>query len=153
MDRRRRLDDLGGALDSKRIAVVPVSDDADRLWSLWVGQQGGEGIVLKERRAPYRPGVRSPAWLKVKHRLTLRVQVLGGSPDLFKWGNWGWAARVQLAYTHPRTGAITTIGELVRVTEPETWKLRRGAAHVLCWSVMPSGRLRHPMWVGWAPEW
>jgi ATP-dependent DNA ligase len=80
VDRRRRLDDLGGALDSKRIAVVPVSHDANRLWSLWVGQQGGKGIVLKERRAPYRPGVRWPAWLKIKHRLTLRVQGLGGSP-------------------------------------------------------------------------
>ena len=60
-DRRKRLEDIGAALDSERTAVVPVSDDADRLWSLWVGQQGGEGIVLKERRAPYRPGLRSPA--------------------------------------------------------------------------------------------
>ena len=76
VDRRKRLEDIGAALDSKRIAVVRVSVDANRLWSLWVGQQGGEGIVLKERRASYRPGVRSPAWLKVKHRLTLRVQGL-----------------------------------------------------------------------------
>ena len=146
-DRRKRLEDIGAALDSPRIAVVPVSDDADRLWSLWVGQQGGEGIVLKERRAPYRPGVRSPAWLKVKHRLTLRVQVLGGSPDLIKWGDWGWAARVQLAYTHPRTGALTTIEELVRVTDPDGWALRLGEADVLCWGVLPSGRLRHPVFV------
>ena len=80
VDRRKRLEDIGAALDSKRIAVVRVSVDTNRLWSLWVGQQGGEGIVLKERRAPYRPGVRWPAWLKVKHRLTLRVQGLGGSP-------------------------------------------------------------------------
>jgi hypothetical protein len=29
--------------------------------------------------------VRSPDWLKGKHRLTLRVQVLAGSPDLVKW--------------------------------------------------------------------
>ena len=79
VDRRKRLEDIGAALDSKRIAVVRVSVDANRLWSLWVGQQGSEGIVLKEGRAPYRPGVRSPAWLKVKHRLTLRVQGLGGS--------------------------------------------------------------------------
>jgi ATP-dependent DNA ligase len=55
VDRRKRLEDIGAARDSQRIAIVPVSDDADRLWSLWVGQQGGEGIVLKERRAAYRP--------------------------------------------------------------------------------------------------
>jgi hypothetical protein len=64
-------------------------------------QQGGEGIVLKDRRAPYRPGVRSPAWLKVTHRLTLRVQVLDGSPALVRWGDWGWASKVRLAYTPP----------------------------------------------------
>ena len=40
----------------QRTAVVPVSDDADRLWSLWVGQQGGEGIVLKERPGALPPG-------------------------------------------------------------------------------------------------
>jgi bifunctional non-homologous end joining protein LigD len=71
-ERRKRLEDIGSGLDSKRVAVVPVADDAARLWARWVGQQGGEGIVLKERRAPYRPGMWSPAWLKVKHRLTLR---------------------------------------------------------------------------------
>jgi hypothetical protein len=103
--------------------------------------------VLKERRAPYRPGVRSPAWLKVKHRLTLRVQILDGSPALVRWGDWGWAAQVQLTYTHPRTGALMTIEELVRVTNPEGWTLRLGEADVLCWGVLPSGRLRHPMFV------
>jgi ATP-dependent DNA ligase len=146
-DRRKRLEDIGSGLDSKRVAVVPVTDDAARLWALWVGQQGGEGIVLKDPRSPYRPGVRSPAWLKVKHHLTLRVQVLGGSPVLVKWGDWGWAAKVQLAYTHPRTGALTTIDELVRVTDPDGWKLRLGEADVLCWGILPSGRLRHPVFV------
>ena len=34
---------------------------------------GGEGIVLKERTSLYRPGVRSPAWLK----LTLGAVALG----------------------------------------------------------------------------
>jgi ATP-dependent DNA ligase len=42
---------------------------------------GGEGIVLKERTSFYRPGVRSPAWLKLKPKLTLDVVVTGGSPD------------------------------------------------------------------------
>ncbi len=60
-DRRKRLEDIASGLDSNRIAMVPVTDDGARLWALWVGQQGGEGIVLKDRRAPYRPGVRSPA--------------------------------------------------------------------------------------------
>jgi integrase len=44
-DRRKRLEDIGAVLDSKRIAVVPVTDDAAQLRALWVGHQGGEGIV------------------------------------------------------------------------------------------------------------
>jgi bifunctional non-homologous end joining protein LigD len=74
-DRRKRLEDLGASLPSSHVALVTVTDDAAQLWATWVAW-GGEGIVLKDRRAPYRPGVRSPDWLKVKHRLTLRLQVL-----------------------------------------------------------------------------
>ena len=82
-DRRKRLEDIGAALDSPHAAVVPVTDDAARLWALWVGQQGGEGIVLKDCRAPYRPGTRSPDWIKVKQRLTLRVRAPG-----WQWRVW-----------------------------------------------------------------
>jgi bifunctional non-homologous end joining protein LigD len=144
-DRRKRLEDLGAELPAP-VGLVTVADDAARVWATWVGW-GGEGIVLKDRRAPYTPGVRTPHWLKVKQRLTLRVRVIAGEPDVIKWGEWGWAARVRLAYTHPRTGARTTIDELVRVMDPEAWALRRGPADVLCWGVLPSGRLRHPMFV------
>jgi ATP-dependent DNA ligase len=149
-DRRKRLEDLEAALDASRIAVVPVTDDAARLWALWVGQAGGEGIVLKERRAPYRPGRRSPAWLKVKQRVLLPVRVEAGAPELVRWGDWGWAARLRLAYRHPRTGAVRTVDELVRVPGPDGFELRPGErGEVLCWGVLPSGRLRHPVWVAW----
>ena len=111
---------------------------------------GGEGIVLKERRAPYRPGRRSPAWLKVKQRVLLPVRVEAGAPELVRWGDWGWAARLRLAYRHPRTGAVRTVDELVRVPGPDGFELRPGErGEVLCWGVLPSGRLRHPVWVAW----
>jgi hypothetical protein len=143
-DRRKRLEDIGSGLDSKRIALVPVTDDAARLWALCVGQQGGEGIVLKDHRAPYRPGVRSPAWLKAKHRLTLRVQVLGGSPAWLS-GATGAGRRACSWPTRTRVLALTTIEELVRVPNPDGWELRLGEADVLCWGVLPSGQLRHPV--------
>ena len=150
-DRRKRLEDLGAGLESPRVAVVPMTDDAARLWALWVGQQGGEGIVLKERSAPYRPGRRSAAWLKVKERVVLEVVVEGGEPELVRWGDWGRAARLRLTYTHPRSGIRGTIDELVRVPDPDSFELRPGArAAVLCWGILrPSGRLRHPVFVRW----
>jgi hypothetical protein len=58
---------------------------------------------------------RRPA-LKVKHRLTLRVQVPGGSLAPSNGVIGAGAARVQLAYTHPCTDALATIEELVRVS-------------------------------------
>jgi ATP-dependent DNA ligase len=39
---------------------------------------GGEGISLKERKSIYRPGVRSPAWLKAKPKLVLDVTIPAG---------------------------------------------------------------------------
>jgi hypothetical protein len=130
---------------------VPVIDDAARFWALWVGQQGGEGIVLKERLAPYWPGRRSTAWLKVKDRVVLEVVVEDGESELVRWGEWGRAARLRLTYTHPRSGIRGTIEELVRIPDPEGFEVQRGArAAGLCWGILrPSGRLRHPVFVSW----
>ena len=138
-------DRRSAGLDSNRIAVVPVAEDAAHLWVLWVGQ-GGEGIVLKGRRAPYTPGQRSRAWLNVKHQFTLRARVLDGERELVKWSDWGRAARLRLRYRHPRTAGTTTIDELVRVPAPDTFELRTGAwISLLCWGIRPGGRLRHPV--------
>ncbi len=68
--RRKRLEDLLEAKPPPGICLVPVTEDAPALWERWVGQ-GGEGIVLKDPQSIYRPGVRSPAWLKLKPKLAL----------------------------------------------------------------------------------
>ena len=49
-----------------------MTEDAPHLYETWVGM-GGEAIVLKDPESRYRPGERSPAWLKVKPKLTLDV--------------------------------------------------------------------------------
>jgi len=59
---------------------VPVTEDAVHLYETWVGM-GGEGTVLKDPASPYRPGERSPAWLKLKPKLTLRAVVTGVTRD------------------------------------------------------------------------
>jgi len=44
--------------------------------------------------------------------------------------------------------AAPIIDELVRVPQPDGFSVKPGAtAAVLCWGVMPSGRLRHPHFV------
>lgn len=58
--------------------------------------------MLKERTSPYRPGIRSPAWLKLKPKLTLDVVVTGGSAERVRWGDWGEAVLLAFRYTHPQ---------------------------------------------------
>jgi bifunctional non-homologous end joining protein LigD len=58
---RKRLEHL---LESPSPCVCLVMTRR-RSGDAWVGQDG-EGIVLKERLSLYRPGVRTPAWLKLK---------------------------------------------------------------------------------------
>jgi hypothetical protein len=122
-----------------------VTDDAPALWDTWMGL-GGEGIVLKERTSAYRPGVRSPTWLKLKPKLTLDVVVTGGSAERVRWGGWGEAVVLAFRYTHPRTGADIEIRQAVRVPRDRPFDVRLGARLALvCWGVMPSGLLRHPV--------
>src|SRR5262245_63623002 len=94
---------------------------------------------------------RSSAWLKLKERLVIDVLVEDGDRELVRWGDWGWAAKLRLTYTHPRNGIRGPIEELVRIPDRENFELRRGArADGLCWGILrPSGRLRHPLLVSW----
>lgn len=123
--RRTRLEELLAA-PPPGICLVPVTEDAPAVWDAWVGQ-GGEGIVLKERTAPYRPGLRSPAWLKLKPKRTLEVVVTGGSATRIPWGDWGEAVRLAFRYRHPRTGAPVEIRQAVRVPRERSVDLRIGA--------------------------
>jgi len=100
-DHRKRPEDLFANLTLSRVGLVPITEDAARLYETWVGW-GGEGIVLKEPSSIYRPGTRSPAWLKVKPKVTLEAVVTGGSPEPILWGDWGLAVVLDLVYKHPR---------------------------------------------------
>jgi bifunctional non-homologous end joining protein LigD len=149
-DRRKRLEDLAAGAALPGVTIVPTTEDITGLWDLWVTEGGGEGIVLKEPGSRYYPGLRSPAWLKMKAKLTLPVMIMGGSAERIAWGDWGDAVRLELAYTHPRTGARVEIAQTVRVPRGEPFELRIGAtADLLCWGIMPSGMLRHPLFLRW----
>ena len=132
-DRRKRLEDVAASATLPGVAIVPTTDDAARLWDLWVIGGGGEGIVIKEPESRYHPGMRSPAWLKVKAKLTLSVTVTGGSAERIAWGDWGEAAHLTLEYLHPRTGLLKALKQAVRVPRGDGFGLRVGQkAEVLC---------------------
>ena len=124
--RRKRLEGVVEAQGVAGVGLAPYTDDAAGLWDTWVGM-GGEGIVLKERDSIYRPGMRSPSWLKLKPKLTLDVIVTGGSDEHIAWGDWGEAVMLELAYRHPRTGSEVAIRQAVRVPKAEPFELRLGA--------------------------
>jgi ATP dependent DNA ligase domain len=111
---------------------------------------GGEGVVLKEPTSIYRPGMRSPAWLKVKPKVTLDVVVTGGSSEPIQWGDWRLAVMLDIAYTHPRDGKLVEIRQTIRIRRDDAFRLHAGErAELVCWSVMSSGMLKHPLFVRW----
>ena len=68
--------DLDLAAGQSRWQVPATSADPAALHAFTAGL-GLEGIVCKRVDSPYRPGIRSPEWRKVKHQRTQEV-VLGG---------------------------------------------------------------------------
>jgi hypothetical protein len=93
---------------------------------------GGEGIVLKDRASTYRPSERSPAWLKLKPKLTLDVIVTGGSGERVAWGTWGEAVDLEMEYMHPRTAQRTAIRQAVRIARQQPFGLRWARVHRWC---------------------
>jgi hypothetical protein len=74
------------------------------------------------------------------------VVVTGGSAERVRWGDWGEAVMLAFRYTHPRTGADVAIRQAVRVPRDLPFALTIDECVTLvCWGVMPSGMLRHPL--------
>lgn len=76
--RRTLLDDLIADLDAP-VQVPPVFDDVDD--ALVASDDFGlEGVVVKDRDSRYRPGTRSPSWLKLKHTRMQETVIVGIRP-------------------------------------------------------------------------
>ncbi|MFK4761276.1 ATP-dependent DNA ligase [Microbacterium sp. ZW T5_45] len=76
--RRTLLEDVVTGLDAP-IAVPPVFDDVDA--ALDASREFGlEGVVAKDADSRYRPGQRSPSWLKLKHTRMQEAVIVGIRP-------------------------------------------------------------------------
>ena len=76
--RRTLLDDVIADLDAP-VQVPPVFDDVDAALAA-SAEFGLEGVVVKDPASRYRPGQRSPSWLKLKHTRTQEVVIVGIRP-------------------------------------------------------------------------
>ena len=66
--------------DSATWHVSDVFDDGAALWEA-TASAGMEGVVSKRRTSVYRPGVRSPDWIKTVHRSATDVVIIGWRPE------------------------------------------------------------------------
>lgn len=76
-ERRAALDAL---VLPAHVQHSPVYEDGDLIWEA-TRAQGLEGVVAKRATSPYRPGVRSPDWLKAVHHRTRTALVGGWRPE------------------------------------------------------------------------
>jgi bifunctional non-homologous end joining protein LigD len=77
-ERRAALERIG--LDGPSCQVPPTYDDGDALRAATL-EQGLEGVVSKRLSSSYRPGRRSPDWLKFAHRGSRSVVIGGWRPE------------------------------------------------------------------------
>ncbi|KWV34613.1 non-homologous end-joining DNA ligase [Micromonospora rifamycinica] len=82
-ERRAALDGLG--LGAARWAVPPCFADGAATYQA-AGEHGLEGVMAKRVDAAYRPGVRSPDWIKVKLEVTSDFVIGGWRPGARKIG-------------------------------------------------------------------
>ncbi|TXN29010.1 ATP-dependent DNA ligase [Lacisediminihabitans profunda] len=139
---------------------------------------GLEGVVAKRRTEPYRPGVRSRSWIKIKHHMTQEVVIGGWRP-----GNGRRASSIgSLLVGVPEGETLRYVGrvgtgftdrqldDIARILQPlareapslEGVPSADGAdAHWVSPTLVgevefaewtSSGRLRQPSWRGWRPD-
>lgn len=80
--RRARLEGLGLEAAGGGTLVVPPCwvGGAEEAWE-FTRERGLEGVVSKRLDAPYEAGVRSPNWIKTRHRQTVDALVVGWRSD------------------------------------------------------------------------
>ncbi|MFI7022987.1 non-homologous end-joining DNA ligase [Micromonospora sp. NPDC049900] len=81
--RRQALDGLG--LGAARWTVPPVFPDGPATYAA-AGEHGLEGVMAKRADSTYRPGVRSPEWVKVKLEVTGDFVIGGWRPGARRIG-------------------------------------------------------------------
>ncbi|WP_298862005.1 non-homologous end-joining DNA ligase [uncultured Microbacterium sp.] len=171
--RRELLEQLASGLDAP-VQVPPVFDDLDAALRM-SAQYGLEGVVAKDPASAYRPGARSPSWLKIKHTRTQEAVIVGirpgqgnrrggigslllavGGPD----GSLEYVGRVGTGFTDRMLRDLAARLEPLRVPDPPLEGVPAADASDALWvrpelvgevefaNWSPGGILRHSRWRG-----
>ncbi|GAA3916181.1 ATP-dependent DNA ligase [Microbacterium invictum] len=171
-DRRARLESLAVHADPV-LVVPPVTDDIDAALTA-ARELRLEGVVVKDPRSRYRPGIRSEEWLKVK--LTLTQDVVIGAMRPGKGGRTGsigslllgipgpdglqYVGRVGSGFTEAtlarldavlqplRTDANPFVGVPAADASDALWVRPELVGEVEFAEFTPGGTLRHARWRG-----
>lgn len=161
--RRACLEHLVHLIGWPRVQVSEVSDDGLAMYQR-VKAEGGEGVMMKKKDAPYVPGKRTWHWQKVKCWQTYDVVVTGCDAEPTQWtvrpGHYGTdgvfyphgkpsstklAGYVGLTYGWYIGGQLRTVGKLGYTGPKEQLEPLVGrVAEVKGWGLYRSGAIRHP---------
>jgi ATP-dependent DNA ligase len=122
-----------------RIAL-PLRPEFRRVKELW--NSGAEGVILKRWNSTYRPGYRSPDWVKVKKLESHAVTIVGFKPGLL-----GPHGITVIKFDDGTVSQIKTLdnGTLRAIAQdPDSYLGRRLV--IQCQERTRSGSPRHPMW-------
>ncbi|MDB5769661.1 MAG: ATP-dependent ligase [Burkholderia sp.] len=160
IERRQML--LGAVASNDLIQIVHTEADGVAMYTAALAM-GLEGVVAKRKQSPYRPGVRSPDWLKIKPSKTAKLLVVGylrnqtGLTSLLV----GYRHGGRLVYTGRVSSGLTLklCNDLLTVLQrsPQiaplsnradaVWVAPSLVAEVRYYEVTQQGRLRHPVFV------
>jgi bifunctional non-homologous end joining protein LigD len=175
-ERRQLLEGLGLSGPAWQTPPAFVGDGAE---ALRVSQeQGLEGIIAKRLTSPYRPGRRSPDWVKIKNIRTQEVVIGGWRPGAGRRagtigallmglpGDHGldYIGRVGTGFTdadlsdlagrlRQATRSTSPFADVPRIDARDAhWVTPRLVGEVAFSEWTTDGRLRHPSWRGLRPD-
>jgi bifunctional non-homologous end joining protein LigD len=168
-DRKARLRALLGAHPPAPIRTVDHVVGGGRAFFEEACRRGIEGIVSKDRRAPYRPGARNASWRKTKCVLRQEL-VIGGYEDSVVGyydaaGRLTFAGKVGTGFQRDAPALLPVLRTLVIPTPPfdvglpkghkirdAKWLEPRLVCEVAFMEWTGHGHIRHPSFQGMRPD-
>lgn len=107
----KRWDTLRTIIDEQLLATRIVTQDLGEAQKLMQAsiEAGHEGLMAKDLKSTYTPGVRGRKWFKIKHAETLDVVIVAAD-----WGSGrrrGWLSNYHLAVRDEASGAFLVVGK------------------------------------------